>query len=430
MFKIFSQDYEMIVKDGLLLGNNEAKTKDFFDLLTTKAMQIGNDYSLNYRTQITILTATIFGYWSLKHTDNFISGLMKNKKSGYSKYLLKSHPAQVVAIWILLNYKSKDYRLLEDHFVEILTGEGKSIILGVAATILGIMQCDVTCISYSRYLSERDYNQFESMFTDFGVSNFVKYLSAEQLCEKILDERGGIRELTSDLVSNIRKTEIYHLKNEKIKVLLIDEVDVLFKEDLFGTFHKPVLIIKNKTITELMDFIWFKKDDLGECSLLCHETVKNTLSFFPPNIHCLVLSEIKKMLSAAQNINIYTKDPNYIIADEKIGFKEMDEITFTSDSYYIAFAAKKEFEVGNISEENVIFHCGLSVTAGAISYAELPLKYDVILGVTGTLNTLINDEFQILKDHYNISNMSHIPSVYGMNKLLFSGDYARGMYVV
>ena len=70
----------MIVKDGLLLGNNEAKTKDFFDLLTTKAMQIGNDYSLNYRTQITILTATIFGYWSLKHTDNFISGLMKNKK--------------------------------------------------------------------------------------------------------------------------------------------------------------------------------------------------------------------------------------------------------------------------------------------------------------------------------------------------------------
>ena len=429
MYSIFSHDYEMVVKKGLLIGNNEVKTKDYFDLLITNARQIGNDYNINYRTQITSLTAKIFGYWSLKNTNDFVSGNIQNNE-GYSEFLLKPHPAQVVAIWILLNYKYKDYRLLEDHFVEILTGEGKSIILGVTATILGIMQCDVTCISYSKYLSERDYNQFEGMISDFGVSNFVKYVSVDQLCNEILNEGGDIRELTKDILINSRKTEIHHLKNTKMKVLLIDEVDVLFKEDVFGNSYSPGLKNTNNEITELMDFIWSKKDDLDENSLLRHETVKTVLSLFSQNAHDLILSEIKKMLLATKNIEFYAKNTDYIITDKKIGFKEFDGINFGLTSYDIAFAAKREFENGNISEANLRLHYGLQTTVGSFSYAELPLMYDLILGVTGTLKTLTSDESQILKDHYGISNMTFIPSVYGNNKLLFAGDNARGMYVV
>ena len=110
-----------------------------------------------------------------------------------------------------------------------MTEEGKSIILGVTATILGLMTCDVTCISYSKYLSERDYNKFEGMFSDFGVSNFVKYLSVDGFCGDILLKGGDIRERTKVILINSRETETHNYDNTRMKVLLIDKVDVLCK---------------------------------------------------------------------------------------------------------------------------------------------------------------------------------------------------------
>jgi len=62
MYKMFNQKSKLIVKDGLLIDNNEVKMKEYFNLLIIKGKKIGNDYSINYLTQITNLTAKIFGY--------------------------------------------------------------------------------------------------------------------------------------------------------------------------------------------------------------------------------------------------------------------------------------------------------------------------------------------------------------------------------
>ena len=62
MYKMFNQKSKLIVKDGLLIDNNEVKMKEYFNLLIIKSKKIGNDYSINYLTQITNLTAKIFGY--------------------------------------------------------------------------------------------------------------------------------------------------------------------------------------------------------------------------------------------------------------------------------------------------------------------------------------------------------------------------------
>jgi len=59
---MFNQKSKLIVKDGLLIDNNEVKMKEYFNLLIIKGKKIGNDYSINYLTQITNLTAKIFGY--------------------------------------------------------------------------------------------------------------------------------------------------------------------------------------------------------------------------------------------------------------------------------------------------------------------------------------------------------------------------------
>jgi len=110
--------------------------------------------------------------------------------------------------------------LFEDHFVEILAGEGKLIILDVTAT--SIIYCDVTCISDSKYLSERNCNQLESMFSDFGISHFVKYLPVYEFCNDIINERGNIIAFTND------EAEINNFDNTRMKVFFTNEVGMIF----------------------------------------------------------------------------------------------------------------------------------------------------------------------------------------------------------
>ena len=63
------------------------------------------------------------------------------------------------------------------------------------------------------------------------------------------------------------------------------------------------------------------------------------------------------MLSSAQNIDIYTKYPKYIIANKKLGFKKINMIHFDLTSYDIVFAAKKKYADSNITEEIQKNHC-------------------------------------------------------------------------
>jgi hypothetical protein len=60
---------------------------------------------------------------------------------------------------------------LSNNLVQIKTGEGKSIILGVIATVLALFGFEVSCACYSSELTKRDYKEFEYMFTAFGVKD-------------------------------------------------------------------------------------------------------------------------------------------------------------------------------------------------------------------------------------------------------------------
>ena len=54
--------------------------------------------------------------------------------------------------------------LMVDNFVQIKTGEGKSVTLAVVSIIFALYGFEVNCACYSKYLSERDYNDFLKLF--------------------------------------------------------------------------------------------------------------------------------------------------------------------------------------------------------------------------------------------------------------------------
>lgn len=49
----------------------------------------------------------------------------------------------------------------KNQLIEILTGEGKSITLGVCSIIFALLGYTVDVVCYNKYLSKRDYKSFQ-----------------------------------------------------------------------------------------------------------------------------------------------------------------------------------------------------------------------------------------------------------------------------
>ena len=112
---------------------------------------------------------------------------------------------------------------------------------------------------------------------------------------------------------------------------------------------------------------------------------------------------------------------SYVVKDDKIGYKEQDNIVFdTSFGYKTLFAYFLENEKGTISKDSLNKNINILIRLGSFSYAEVPLKFNSILGVTGTLETLSSPEKEIIENVYNIRLNTFIPSCYGRNNLQFS----------
>lgn len=89
------------------------------------------------------------------------------------------------------------------------------------------------------------------------------------------------------------------------------------------------------------------------------------------------------MLFEVNEIDTHTE---YKIEDNKIGYKIGDRYQFNANQGYLTqFAYLRELEDAQVTQKAVLENLGLLIKCGSFSYAEIPRKFDVILGVTGTL---------------------------------------------
>jgi preprotein translocase subunit SecA len=59
--------------------------------------------------------------------------------------------------------------------VQVSTGEGKSVILGILSTYLALVGFKVYEACYSQYLSGRDYDDFRSLFVCLNIQDRIQY---------------------------------------------------------------------------------------------------------------------------------------------------------------------------------------------------------------------------------------------------------------
>lgn len=340
--------------------------------------------------------------------------------------LFQPHPAQTVAVIRMLGLDaSKMESCLHNQLIEIRTGEGKSVVISVVATVLALVGYEVDCACYSSYLSRRDHEAFLPLFQAFGVADNVTFGTFEAMCERFLNRRGDIRKLTAAAIMGERTdepvTDAARRKKSK-HILIIDEVDVFFDKAFTGNLYQPLCELQDPTVVALAMHIWTNRKSESSIRL---DNVRTSAAYIActrryPGSEDLVDEATKRMLCDVQS---YAEIEYTLSPTGRIGHREHDGISFDIRyGYKTMFLYFHEHEKGTITEKQRDRHIALAFECGSFSYAEIPSQYATIMGVSGTLKDLSQPEKDVLKSTYKIKDFTFIPSVYGSNQLRFRPD--------
>ena len=434
-YELFNQNYKEIILESIPILKNKETKQGCLDDIVRAARSAAVDFSMGYQAQLCKIAAYVFAYWSLSKIDAFSVRMNNNT----SEYLVKPHPAQVIAILLLLNSTYNDFQKLGGHLVEIKTGEGKSIVLAVTSIILALFNCEVVCACYSQFLSDRDCSDFKYIFEAFGVHGLISYSTMMDVGFAV-DGNEQTRDLLKGFiqrpegthrVSKKRKISSVNEWSSCLKVLLLDEVDVMFSPEIYGSTCFSNVYIRDvmgqDKIKNLFRFIWKHCQEKDRNTLLSSTEVRQFLETIAYDAHKLAKETLLGMIDDAICVRQGKHDSSYSIADGKIAYKYFDGTTTRyCYGYKTTFAYMKEAEMGNVSSEQAEWFISWDFNFGDFSYAEIPFLYDVILGVTRTLKDLKLEAKTVLETDYRIEKYSYIPSVYGNNKLKFAGDSEQG----
>ncbi|CAF3383520.1 unnamed protein product [Rotaria socialis] len=412
----FHETYDILIKKYLVpnmkLDQLIADTK----LLAGDVKQQSNsiEWDATIRNKVPKLAAHVFALWTLQNAHHYFEAEgVENKES----YLLQPHAAQVISIFRMLGIGDAKEELI-NNLVQIGTGEGKSVTLGATASILALFGFDVCCACYSEYLSQRDYTAFVQLFDSLGVLSHIHYGTFNKLCEYIINENGDVRQVVEQLISKDSNIAVENAKIiKRAKILLIDEVDVFFSRDFYGNIYTPAATLKDPTITSLVNYIWTQRNSKLNLNKI-NETqqYKDCCARFP-KWELLIQEAIKDMLSDVNSFESH----NYNVKEDKIGYIEQDNIIYNVVyGYKTLFAYYFEHEKGKISKTSLEDNICIRIKCGGFSYAETPLQFQNIMGVTGTLETLSDQEKEVIKSVYKIHKTTITPSVFGANNLKFT----------
>jgi hypothetical protein len=118
-------------------------------IIKTKAAEVAADYERENPTKGHELMAMVFSLWMILKAE------VSNEEG--VEYLYEPHPAQIIGMFLILGICGDRKEQLGNRIAQVLTGEGKSVVLGGLSCYLGLVNYDVFCMCYSRLLSRRDY---------------------------------------------------------------------------------------------------------------------------------------------------------------------------------------------------------------------------------------------------------------------------------
>ncbi len=416
------------------------------------------------------LCAYLFAIWSLKESTSFFDATNTDTSEDYLK---QPHPAQLVAIFQMLSQFGSSSQGLQSHFNEVLTGQGKSVVLAVTASLLVLLGFAVDVGCYSEYLSGRDASTFEWMFKLLKVDPYIKYGTFNQLSENMLNETGDLRDLMRAVVdspssevaaadpgpsnaghgrgagvsaSTAAKAKPSNHHHDRQTIALVDEVDSLVTA-FFGHLYQPYFLLQSNKIDYLLDAIWtrHRNGTLRFLSDIYRLPEYKALSVQYKHCEYILRCAAREMY---EDLSKYKREQGhdfYVNSSGELYYKHFDGTTMSKSIGYRTYWACRDS--AHVTPTYRKKHQGIKVTCGAYSYVDLMLdqavnhgrpRYRAMLGVTGTLRELTPVEKSVVKEVFGIKGASYIPSAHGKTKLIFNegqhvkvvanDEFARNLY--
>ncbi len=350
----------------------------------------------------------------------------------------QAHGTQILGILSLLGLGSSK---LSDRLIQIGTGEGKSVALGLTSVLLALFGFTVDVVCYSRYLSERDWEEFEPLFRNLGVHNRIHYYDFDQLTNAMMQAGTKMPNARDAFEAFLQNKSLGVAKSERNEsVLLLDEVDIFFDEHFYGAPYRAGVILNNTNA--LVKSVWARRAELTSIdkvtalrNILEFKQTQDILSSYP-NLaltrseagESFIEHEIQNMLHILSSFDRSGRSSNRsvpkAIFDEKtklIGY--IDPLSGVPSfgrtyGYYTAFtymyyADQKRLEESDLTDHRI----GLNLICGNLSYAEIPTSYKYKFGMSGTLNCLTSYQNDILK-RCGFEIRTEIPSTYKKRDLV------------
>jgi Mg-chelatase subunit ChlD len=392
------------------------------------------------------------------------------------------HPVQVLAVFRLLSLHTKagegrkKFAMAngDSWLMQVKTGQGKSVLLGVLATALALTGHNVDCVCYSKYLSQRDHDNFRRLFQAFGVEGYIEYGTIDELAKKtLISQHGDVQHSTHDLFNGtLKRTKRQSAVKPRPKILLVDEVDVFLSARFYGNLYcpisKPELMTATQPIGEIQELIW-KQTKLAASGVM--QQVRSLPSYKQlvkgrKLLKTVFDGHISKMIHDAGIVHSsVTLGADGRFSSDKLQSWQAEgklpragEPSETSEQAGLGAEPEPEPETEDVGCEKILYSdqdqessslyfgyetsfCyfkardsgrkmdmaaakGLRVPCGKFSYAEMTRTgadhpYACMLGVTGTLDSMGQFEQRVVREDFGVQHLENAPSMYGDSKLEF-----------
>jgi len=340
------------------------------------------------------------------------------------------HDTQTLGILCLLGLGSPK---LANRLIQIGTGEGKSVSLGISSVLLALLGFSVDVVCYNEYLSARDYEEFGPLFENLGVIDMIQYCSIDRLISAMMIKGTNMPNARTNLVQFLRK-EAPEKEEKKCSpsVLLLDEVDVFFSDRFYGGCYKPLVTLKHTF--PLLKRVWNERAlNVSVNKIMTFQETLDCLRIYPnmnrydsANKLTYIKREIQKMLDdliffdATGKPTIYNDIMKFDENEKKIGYinSASGVPSFKKTYGYItSFTYMHYVDQGKLKEGDVLSRLGLKLQCGTLSYAEIMSGYDYKFGMSGTLDCLSRTQNDILKK-FGFRLRTELPSTYKKQKLV------------
>ena len=375
-------------------GNEYEKTRDY---IQTEFKGEGRKLGIEFKNNPTI--------------ENF-SKLIKIINCGIYEILkIKPYLIQNLIVFsFYLHYINKDKRTkFKGRLGQILTGEGKSLIISEIALISALMGEFVDIITSTAYLAERDQKKFKDLYQNFGISsssitennpkkeayNGIILYGTNTDFEFTLLREGTNCEEKMFTVPIGEKIEI----KRKFNTVIVDESDNLFIDTALNSARIAY------TSRNHYNYVYFPILNCVKENIFDIKTIREVLKKInSKDTNNISDSQLKSWIEHAKSALEYKKDEQYIVRfNKEKGKKEVQIIQLSTGRVNIGS------RWSNGLHEFIEVKEGLEPetennTIASISHPSFFNNYNIIFGLTGTIGSDI--ERKEILDIYKLDSFN------------------------